>query len=92
MYVHEEAHNTGHNDNEETNLDQDDYDPNMGGDTHANEDEEDDDGTYFFKIDFQCVQYWYVILMLFIVDEDLELDVVWLQGVIGQKDVEIRKL
>jgi len=48
--VHEEALDTRHNDNEETNQDQVDYEPNIRGDIDIDEDEEDNDGINSFLL------------------------------------------
>lgn len=42
--VHDKVQDARHDDNKETNLNQDDYELAIGGDTDVNEDEEDDDG------------------------------------------------
>ena len=44
--AHNETLDVGHDNNEETDLDYDEYDPNIGGDTNAGKDKEDDDGIY----------------------------------------------
>lgn len=46
--VCEEVQDVGHDDHEEIDLNHDDYESNMGGDTNADEDEEYDDGICSF--------------------------------------------
>jgi len=46
--AHNETLNAGHDDNEETNLDQDDYELDIKEDTNVIEDKEDDDNIYSF--------------------------------------------
>lgn len=59
----------------------------MGRDTYADEDEDDDDGIYSFLLHFRLKNFNMhnidmMLLCYFIIDEDLEVDMAWLHGLI----------
>jgi len=100
-YTHEKSQDAGHDDNEETDLDQDDYEPESTKDTNAEEDDdEDDDGNLFILLIPYDFLHLFTLCKRLIMrcpcyytnDQDPKVEIARLHGLIGQKEIEIKEL